>query len=145
MKHTVQVSIARDADGFTTQECPACHSRFKVRFEKGSGRPLSYCPYCRHHGHSCWWTPEQARYLAAMAGEQVIGPMLDRLSRSFNASQRGNGLVRVQLHRKHSPKPAQPLEGSQPSRRITFRCCTEEVKCKEDAIYCVICGKQQAA
>lgn len=139
MSHHFQVSIPRDPDGFTSQECPSCHSRFKVRFEHGSGKLLSFCPYCGHEGRGCWWTPEQARYISAMAGKQVVGPMLDQMARSFNAAQRKGGFLKLEMRRKAGTIPPQPIEGAQPARRLTFRCCNEEIKCNVSAVVCVIC------
>ena len=67
----VRVSLNTDDDGFLSQRCPSCERRFKVKFGEGSDRPISFCPYCGHNEEGCWWTQEQADYLAAQAGNQA--------------------------------------------------------------------------
>lgn len=74
MGTSVAVSLPTDGDGFVSQECPACCKRFKVVFGEGSQRPIGHCPYCGHAGEGCWWTQDQADFLAAVAGQKIAGP-----------------------------------------------------------------------
>lgn len=66
----VKCSLKPDADGFLSQECPHCNKRFKVRFGKGSKKPLSYCPYCGTNGHHGWWTAVQMQHMDLVASKK---------------------------------------------------------------------------
>jgi hypothetical protein len=110
----MQVSLATDNDGFLSQECPTCMRRFKVLLGQGSDQPIRHCPYCGHEGEGCWWTTEQADYLAAVASEELIGPELKKMARDFNRTSNqglfklrmdvktGAGSLHIPLHHKSS-------------------------------------------
>jgi len=143
MNDKISVALATDQDGFLSQECPACRKRFKAKFESGRSRPISFCPYCRHCGTDCWWTPEQAEYFAAAVGNRVVAPILDRFARDFNRSRRPGGLVSMSMSASHGPKPNPPVEHDEPMRLASFACCNERVKLSPAAraASCIICGE----
>jgi hypothetical protein len=80
---TMIVSFNTDSAGFISQECPRCGRRFKIQPGTGSLRPVSHCAFCEHSATDCWFTPEQAEYLGAVATHEVLGPQLDKLDRAF--------------------------------------------------------------
>jgi hypothetical protein len=138
---TVSVSLPTDEDGFLSQECPTCRRRFKARFGEGSSQPISFCPYCGHHGTGCWWTEAQAEYLTAVASEKVIAPKLQEMARQFN-QQSGGGLLRVRMDVKGTSVPPQPHESNDSMPLATFPCCRERIKHDgmSPELRCVICG-----
>lgn len=144
MEERINVDLATDQDGFVSQECPACERRFKVIPGEGSDRPISFCPYCQHEGRSCWWTPEQAEYLSAIVGEQVLGREFDELERVFNSGSSG-GFFQMSLQVTRPPTPVRPSEPSDSSPIFHFVCCNERIKHdgKESKLACIICGVQK--
>lgn len=139
----MQISIPTDADGFLSQECPACSRRFRVRFGEGSVQPIAYCPYCGHQGMNCWWTEEQAEYMAAVASGEVVAPELRKMARRFN-QQAGGGLFKMKMTVKTSPPPSAPVEPVEVLPVAQFACCNERIKHdgRESTLHCVICGER---
>ena len=138
------ISFATDKDGFVSQECPSCSGRFKVQFGEGSDKPISFCPYCSHHGQDCWWTPEQAEYIQQVAqnmATQVIDRELDNMARSINHSGRGN-ITMTRSARRRGNTPNRPEELDLDLPITEFACCGERVKLfeSEAPISCIICG-----
>jgi hypothetical protein len=143
MEERINVDLAADDDGFVSQECPACERRFKIVPGEGSDKPVSFCPYCRHNGHDCWWTPEQAKYLSAIIGEQVFGPELDQMAREFNRGSSG-GFIRMSAQITRPHVPVRPDEPTVAWPIVHFACCNERIKYddKDAQVACVICGVQ---
>ena len=141
----VEVSFSTDTEGFVSQECPTCHWRFKVVFGQGSDEPISHCPYCSHVGKGCWWTPEQADYLAAVSGDQIVGPMLEKFAKDLNRTGRKGGLIKISAKVKRGPMPKPPHESDEPMIKVAFSCCGETVKVDRvsPSYRCVICGTEQ--
>jgi len=142
MDKNVKVTLSTDNDGFLSQECPGCQRRFKVNFSEGSDQPISFCPYCGHNGTGCWWTPEQAEYLSAKAGKEIIAPELDKMARDFNRKTK-DGLISMNMKVSHSPTPPPPKEPNEDWPQVTFSCCDEVIKHdgQNSDLRCVICGK----
>ena len=143
MSTSVSVVLAMDSDGFVSQECPACSKRFKVVFGEGSNRPIGYCPYCGHAEQNCWWTQEQADYLAATTGQEIAGPLLDDFVREVNRMSRPGDFLQVSAKVDRGPRPSRPAETDSSMKSVTFECCGERVKHDGSLarLYCIICGK----
>lgn len=129
-------------DGFISQECPACEMIFKVEPGKGSSKPVSFCPYCAHEGHDCWWTKEQAEYLGSIAANKLIKPELDKLARGFN--RQSGGFLSIKGKSSVSPLLPVPDEPAQGWPVIAFACCSERIRLNpsppQKACYCPVCG-----
>ncbi len=140
----MQVSLATDQDGFLSQECPDCERRFKVLLGQGSDQPIRHCPYCGHEGENCWWTPEQAEYLGAVASESLLGPELKKMARDFNR-QAGRGLISMKMDVKTGPVPVAPTEAQDDMPIVDFPCCNEQIKHdgRSSSLRCIICGGTQ--
>jgi hypothetical protein len=136
---SVSISLNTDGDGFVSQECPNCHRRFKVIFAQGTGKPLSFCPYCRHTGRDCWWTQQQADYISSVVAHEVIDPQLRDLADELNRG--GGGFIKASLELDSDGAQAPPPEDDLVLEMHTFSCCDERIK-HEPAprLYCVICG-----
>ena len=141
MEEHINVNLAADDDGFVSQECPACERRFKIIPGEGSDQPIAFCPYCRHNGRDCWWTPEQAEYLSAIVGAQVVGPELDRMARDFNRGS-ASGFIRMSVEVTRPREPLRPNEPNDAWPILHFACCNERIKHdgSEARVACVICG-----
>lgn len=139
---TSTVSLETDADGFVSQECPSCMRRFKVKFGEGSDRPIGSCPYCSHAGRDCWWTQAQADYFAAVAGQEVVGPMLDKFARNINRGNRSGSVLNIKASVNHGPRPIRPSEPNDSMPSMTFACCNERIKHDGASarLHCIICG-----
>jgi hypothetical protein len=143
-----KISFSTDSDGFLSQECPACKGRFKAKFGDGSPEPISWCPYCSHHGRDCWWTPEQAEYIKAVAmgmASDHIGDQLDKMARRINSSSK-SGILKMTMKTKrgHRPTPTAPPEPDLDMPIQEFLFCGEHIKHDRSAskLFCVICGKE---
>ncbi len=143
---TISVSIPTDADGYVSQECPGCRRRFKVRFEQGTGKTLSHCPYCRHDGEQCWWTTEQVEYLQAVASKQVVEPMLNDFARDMKRLNKPGSFIKFDAKVSHRPTPRAPAESETPMPVAEFECCQESIKHdgRSPELRCVICGKTKS-
>jgi len=138
----ISVSINTDPDGYLSQECSGCGKRFKVKYGSGSSQPIGHCPYCAHDGEGCWWTQDQADYLAAKAGAEVITPKLDKFAKDFNRGQ-GGGLINMSMEVDHSPLPDPPEEANDDWPVAAYACCGETIKHDptDPPARCIICGK----
>lgn len=143
MGTSVTVSLPTDSDGFVSQECPACDKLFKVIFGEGSQRPIGHCPYCGHADQDCWWTQAQADYLAATAGREIAGPLLDDFARRVNRANSSGGLLKISAKVQHDPRPSQPEEPDEPMSVASFPCCGERIKHDgaTASLHCIICGE----
>ncbi len=143
MEQHVKVSLSTDSDGFTSQECPSCHRVFKVVFGEGSGRPIGFCPYCGHAGQGCWWTQQQADYLTGVAGEKLVGPILDEFARDMKRLNRPGSLISFDVDVKRGSVPRQPLESEAIMAIVTFGCCGERLKHdgSQSQLHCIICSQ----
>lgn len=143
---TMTVSFNTDSAGFISQECPACGRRFKIQPGKGSPQPVSHCAFCEHSATDCWFTPEQAEYLGAVATRDVLGPQLDKLDRAFRRLGSGSGgMIRVtgRVERPRVPPTPQERDEEMPTT-VTFACCGETIRHDPATrpTYCIICGKR---
>ena len=128
------VSLPLDDDGFLSQECPSCSRRFKVLPGHDTGKVISHCPYCQHAGQECWWTDPQVEYIEAIMANAVM----DEMQKEFKSS----GPLKWTSGPRHNPEP--PLELSEPSLRVAFVLCNEEIKAEHaDELSCIICGKKR--
>jgi len=138
----VKVRIPTDADGFTSQECPACRRRFKVVFSAQGGHPLAYCPYCGHHGHQCWWTSDQVKYFQGVVAERVVAPAMEKLARDLRRLNRPGSLVEFDLRVDRPRAPWVPREPATSMQLAVFPCCGERVKHdgRSERLHCPVCG-----
>lgn len=143
MGTSVSVALPTDSDGFVSQECHACSKRFKAVFGEGSDRPIGHCPYCGHEEQNCWWTQEQASYLAAVAGQEIADSLLDDFAREVNRMSRPGDFLQVSAKVDRGPRPSPPAETDTSMMSVTFECCGERVKHdgSQARLYCIICGK----
>jgi hypothetical protein len=120
--------------------------RFKVLLGQGSDQPIRHCPYCGHEGEGCWWTTEQADYLAAVASEELIGPELKKMARDFNRTS-NQGLFKLRMDVKTGPVPQRPSETEAEMPILEFTCCNERIKHdgKSQSLNCIICGATVSA
>jgi hypothetical protein len=142
---SMEVSFNTDDDGFLSHECPSCEMRFKVRLGSGSSDPIGHCPYCQHDGEDCWWTPEQADYLGAVAARELIEPALGKMASRVNRS--GGGLVKMTMSVQRSAQPTPPAEDNDHSPLVLFTCCGETIRHYPNAqnLRCIICGASGTA
>lgn len=142
MDTSVTVSLPTDSDGFVTQECPACSKHFKAVFGEGSDRPISHCPYCGHVNQDCWWTQAQAEYLAAAAGQEIVGPLLDDFTQGINRISKPGDFLKLSAKVEHGPRPTAPEELDTPMAVANFDCCGERIKHdgSSTTLHCIICG-----
>lgn len=142
MSEQLSISLSTDEDGFLSQECPTCLRRFKVVFNEGSDKPLSFCPYCRHEGTDCWWTPEQAEYLSGTVANEFFRPELEEMARAINSSGSSSSFVSMSMTLDPPEHVAQPSELNEALPIMVFRCCNERIKYHPlgATLHCVICG-----
>jgi len=142
----MKVSLETDADGFLSQECPACLKRFKAVFEEGSDKTIGHCPYCGHVGNDCWWTEEQIAYFQGVVTDEMVAPMLGDFARDINQMSRPGDLVQMKAEVSHDPSAAAPVEPDGDLQVATFACCGERIKHdgSADRLRCVICGQLNA-
>lgn len=147
MGTSVTVEFETDSDGFISQECPACFRKFKVVFGDGSDRRIGYCPYCKHAEEGCWWTQEQADYLAAIGGEKLAGPLLDDFARKVNRISQPGDFLQIGVKVEHGPQASRPSEPDDQMQIATFACCGETVKHDgaTSPLTCIICGELTSA
>ncbi len=136
----MELSFPTDTDGFLSQECPSCEHQFKVMFGKGSEEPVSYCPYCRHHGQNCWFTNEQIEHAKRVAVDVVLGPELKRMEREFN---RSGGLLNIKTSTTLPDVGPSPIDADGNFDLFHYPCCGETVKAeRREQLFCIICGKE---
>lgn len=128
-KHTFQISIPTDEDGFLGRECLECKRYFKLK--PGTGLPTQYChcPYCEYEGdQNTFWTQDQLDYAQSvgkkMAYEKLVSPMLDKLTNSFKkleSSTRG-GFLQIKVNTTRT-KPFFPIKYYNESELETLLTC----------------------
>ena len=141
----MQVTLNTDDDGYVSQECPACKERFKIKIGEGSDKPVSFCPYCEHNGQGCWWTPEQAKYIGALAGQEIIVPELDKMAEEINKSSGSGGFITMKASVEHDPISGPPSEANESMPVVQFNCCGETIKHdgQHPSLHCIICGEEK--
>ncbi len=139
--HMLDISFQADSGGFISQECPSCARRFKIQPGKGSPDPIAHCPFCDHAGTDCWWTPEQAAYVESIAANEVLGPHLDKLERTFRSMSSDFVKVTGRIERPQV-LPAPPERDDEMPSETRFTCCGETIKHDASArpAHCIICG-----
>lgn len=136
----MNISFPTDSDGYLSQECPSCEQRFKVRFGEGSEEPISFCPYCGHKGHDCWYTKDQVKYIQTATADVVLGPELKKLEREMKKAS--GGFLNIQLKNDLPKVGAPPMETDDTLEVFRFPCCNETIKVtRYDRHFCIICGK----
>ena len=137
----MEVSFPTDTNGFLSQECPSCEQQFKVVFGEGSDDPISYCPYCGHHGNDCWFTKDQVHYLESVAANVFVMPELQNLERQLKGMS--NSFLKVDIKSNPPESVSPPIESDEPLDMVHFPCCGETIKVTPHSEYfCVICGKE---
>ncbi len=137
----MNISFATDSDGYLSQECPSCEQRFKVRFGEGSEDPISFCPYCGHKGHDCWYTQDQVEYIQAVTTDVVLGPELKKLEREMKRTS--GGFLKIDMKTDLPQAGAPPMEIDDALDVLRFPCCNETIKVtRHDRHFCIICGKE---
>ena len=138
-KHTIQISIPKDDEGFVGRECLECKRYFKIK--PGTGLPTQYChcPYCDYEGdQNTFWTQDQIDYSQSVgkqvAYEKFIEPLLDDFAESLKRleSPTRGGLFQVKITTSKT-KPFFPIKYYDETELETHLTCNN---CKLDfAIY----------
>lgn len=137
----MEIQLPTDSDGYLSQECPSCDQRFKVRFGEGSEEPISFCPYCGHHGHDCWYTQDQVQYIQTVATDVALSPELKKLEREMKKSS--GGFLKIDMKTDLSEVGSPPMETDVTLDILRFPCCNETIKVtRHDRHFCIICGKE---
>ena len=137
----MEVRFDTDSNGFLSQECPSCQQGFKVLFGSGSDKPISFCPYCCHNGHDCWWTPEQIDYIRSVATDVVVRPELEKFQRQLKSIS--NEMFDIKMTSDIPDPIVSPVETDDPLEVVHFQCCEETIKVVHgNKYYCIICGGQ---
>lgn len=137
----MEINFPTDSDGYLSQECPSCDQPFKVRFGEGSEEPISFCPYCGHTGHDCWYTQDQVQYIQAVATDVALCPELKKLEREMNKSS--GGFLKVDMKTDLPEVARPPMETDDALDFLRFPCCNETIKVtRHDRHFCIICGKE---
>lgn len=135
----MEVRFDTDSDGFLSQECPSCHERFKVLFGSGSDKPISFCPYCCHNEHDCWWTPEQIDYIQSAVTDVVVRPELEKFQRQLKSTS--NEFFHIDTTSDIPDPIVSPIDTDDHLKVLHFRCCGETIKADQRyKYYCIICG-----
>src|SRR3990172_4026373 len=110
-RHTINIEIPKDENGFIGRECLECKKYFKLR--PGTGLPTQHChcPYCHYEGDSnTFWTQDQLEYARSLGKKIVynkfIEPLLNDLTKSFQkleSSTRGGFLQIKVTHKRDKP------------------------------------------
>jgi hypothetical protein len=132
----VTVSIPLDDDGFLRRSCPSCKRELKwLPSENSEPVPAGgyACPYCGERaGPDGWFTEAQSEFVVGTAGDELLGPILDRFASTpgFKVTREG---------------PPAPLSEPNDMRRVDFDCHPKEpVKVLDDwtgPVRCLICGQ----
>ena len=137
----MQINLPTDADGYLSQECPSCEQRFKVLFGEGSEEPVSFCPYCGHNGHNCWYTTGQVEYINTVAANVMLRPELMKLEEEVKKA--ASGLLKIDMRTEMPEVGSPPMETDEVMEILRFSCCNETVKLtRYDRHFCIICGKE---
>lgn len=137
----MKVMFPTDADGFLSQECPSCEQQFKVVFDEGSDKPISFCPYCGYNGQDCWHTQGQIDYIQAIATNVILAPELKKLERQLKGMTKG--VLKVDMKTDLPKPPSAPMESDDPLSILRFPCCNETIKVVlHHQHFCVICGRE---
>ena len=135
----MEVRFDTDSDGFLSQECPSCQQRFKVLFCSGRDKPVSFCPYCCHNEHDCWWTPEQIDYIQSAATDIIVRPELEKFQRQLKGIS--NEFFHVDVTSDIPDPVVSPVETDDHLKVLRFQCCGETIKVDQrNRYYCIICG-----
>lgn len=135
----MEVKFDTDSDGFLSQECPSCQQRFKVLFGSGSDKPVSFCPYCCHNEHDCWWTPEQIDYIQSVTTDVVVRPELEKFQRQLKHTS--SEFFQIKMTSGIPDPIASPVEADDSLKVLRFQCCGETIKVDQrNRYYCIICG-----
>jgi hypothetical protein len=141
-----EFSMPADEDGFISRECPTCIGTFKAQVLDGAVT-VHFCPYCRHEGDDCWWTPEQLDFIQKASAE-AIRPELEAMVNQFKAQSSGLIQFKAELS---PPTPAIiPEETADTKELHTFPCCGAHAKIERSRLvdtggqeakaYCIMCG-----
>src|SRR3989304_1658655 len=92
-RHTINIEIPKDENGFIGRECLECKKYFKLR--PGTGLPTQHChcPYCHYEGDSnTFWTQDQLEYARSLGTKtfphKPIAGRLTVLATTFPALER---------------------------------------------------------
>jgi hypothetical protein len=153
---TLGMTVPLDSDGFLRRECPTCEREFKwlaaVDEEDASDVPDGgyFCPYCAIQAPSdAWFTKAQLELAESFVAKEVVGPMLDDLSRDMKRiGRQSGGILDVSVSR-DEPEEVDPLVEEDDMRRVDFSCHpAEPVKVLDDwasAVHCLLCGESAQA
>jgi DNA-directed RNA polymerase subunit RPC12/RpoP len=145
----IGMSLPLDSDGFLRRECPTCEREFKwlyTPYEAGAEALVSdggyYCPYCGVQAPpNSWLTQAQVVLAQNAVATEVVGPMIEKLSKDM--SRTSSGMISVSMQYK-PPEKMDPLTEVDDMRRADFTChASEPVKVLDEwdrEIYCLICG-----
>ncbi len=77
-----------------------------------------------------------------MAGEEIVGPLLDDFARGVNGISKPGDFLKVSAQVEHGPRPTAPEELDTPMSVANFDCCGERIKHDGSTatLHCIICG-----
>ena len=134
----MKISLSTDLDGFLSQECPSCKQIFKVVLDEDSEAAITFCPYCGYEGQDCWWTQEQADYMATVAFNAFIKPELNKLSKA------STGLLNIDVKHDFPSDESSPIDVERDFEVYHFPCHGETVKAyRHEKLFCIICGQEK--
>jgi len=143
MSTSLDISFPLDEDGFLSQQCPTCMKVFKVDLaQEPTGKQLSYCPYCGHHGQECWWTTEQVEYINGAVQNQALNPIIRDFQKNLQGLNNPGGGFTVTTTPIRDDVVVPPSEPGADMPKHLFRCCDETIKhlAGTQELHCVICG-----
>lgn len=150
---TLGVSVPLDSDGFLRRECPTCEREFKwlanVDDETESTETPDggyFCPYCAIQAPpDAWFTKAQLELAENAVAREVVGPMLDDLTRGLNRIGRQSGGMFGVKASYDAPHEMDPLTDTDDLRRVDFACHpTEPVRVIDEwdgQAHCLVCGQ----
>jgi len=138
-RHTINIEIPKDENGFIGRECLECKKYFKLKPGTGLSTQHCHCPYCEYHGDAnTFWTPDQLEYAQSVgkkiACNKFIEPLLNDLTKSFKKleSSTKDGFIQIKVTQKRD-KPFFPIKHYSELELETLLTCDH---CKlEFAIY----------
>lgn len=108
MRHTFNITLPTDENGFVGRLCKNCKKYFKIK--PGTGLPTENCkcPYCQKQGGATYFTtPDQERFIKEtaekVAYEKVVSPLLDKFSRSLKKLERSSGFIQIKVTERRDP------------------------------------------
>lgn len=146
--YSVSVPLPHDDQGMIGRACPECEAYFKLKLGTGLPTEDCRCPYCGHKAHiSDFATEEQLEYATSVAmqeiSENLIGPMIDRMSRDMQRSSR-NSFIKLSMSYKPSTVAISRYQERELESHVTCSACALEFAVYGVFANCPDCGELNA-